>query len=93
MQWFRVGSVSIFFLLSSRATKRITDLLVVFLLLIHTQASNFTNAAAAVCVGPGGFDGRVVQQVGDSMTGLLGILLHLGAGFPAATTDGSGKVR
>ena len=80
--------------LSSRATNGIADLLVVLLLIPHTETSQVTETTAAVCVASGGnsggSDGRVVEEVGDSVTGLLWLLLHLCAGLSAGITDGSG---
>ena len=83
-------------LLCSRATERIADRLVVLLLLIHAKPSDLTETAAAVCVGSGGdsraSDVRVVEKAGDSVAGLLWILLYLCAGLPTAITDGSGMI-
>ena len=39
---------------------------------------------------PGGFEGSVVEEAGDSVTRLIRILLHLSAGLPAGWTDGGG---
>ena len=79
--------------LSSRATNGIADLLVVLLLISNAETSNGAETAAAVCVASGsdsgGSDGRVVQEVGDSVPGLLWFVLHLSAGLSTGITDGS----